>query len=40
MRGWREGREGVFPSAKLSDSEICNVNDLKNICTGFDHKLF
>ncbi len=38
MRGGRDGRGG-FPSAKLSDSEICNFNDLKKICTGFDHKL-
>ncbi len=40
MRGGREGGKGGFPSAKLSDSEICNFNDLKKICSGFDHKLF
>jgi hypothetical protein len=40
VRGGREGGEGGFPSAKLSDSEICNFNDLKKICSGFDHKLF
>ncbi len=38
--GGREGGEVGFSSAKLSDREICNFNDLKKICTGFDHKLF